>query len=182
MSLSLLPDGMCPPLAHRCLRNACLVTCSGPPCWAHSPRSWGRPSCRLTWTVISTARCRCVSACAGCVSGVGDPAGVTTPTWVSQSPRTSGLCPSLQPLLFAVDTGCGVFRHRSISPSSLLDTAISEEARQSQGLEEEQEAQKPLPGSTGRRHTLAEVSTCFPCAPPSKCPCGPRTQPGGVTA
>lgn len=88
----------------------------------------------------------------------------------------------LQPLLFAVDTGCGVFRHRSISPSSLLDTAISEEARQSQGLEEEQEAQKPLPGSTGRRHTLAEVSTCFPCAPPSKCPCGPRTQPGGVTA
>ncbi|KAI5182207.1 Serine/Threonine-Protein Kinase Sik1 [Manis pentadactyla] len=74
---------------------------------------------------------------------------------------------SLQPLLFAVDTGCGVFRHRSVSPSSLLDTAISEEARQSQGLEEEQEAQKPLSGSTGRRHTLAEVSTCFPCAPPS---------------
>ncbi|KAK2499521.1 hypothetical protein MC885_003722 [Smutsia gigantea] len=73
---------------------------------------------------------------------------------------------SLQPLLFTVDTSCGMFRPRSVSPSSLLDTAISEEARQSQGPEEEQEAQKPLSGSTGRRHTLAEVSTCFPCAPP----------------
>uniref|UniRef100_A0A452VNY2 non-specific serine/threonine protein kinase n=1 Tax=Ursus maritimus TaxID=29073 RepID=A0A452VNY2_URSMA len=75
---------------------------------------------------------------------------------------------SLQPLLFPLDANCnGVFRHRSISPSGLLDTSISEEVRQGPGLEEEQEAQKPLSGSTGRRHTLAEVSTCFsPCAPP----------------
>uniref|UniRef100_A0A8D0V491 non-specific serine/threonine protein kinase n=1 Tax=Sus scrofa TaxID=9823 RepID=A0A8D0V491_PIG len=75
---------------------------------------------------------------------------------------------SLQPLLFPVDASCsGAFRHRSVSPSSLLDTAISEEARPGPGLEEEQDVQKPPPGSTGRRHTLAEVSTCFsPCAPP----------------
>ncbi|XP_034510887.1 serine/threonine-protein kinase SIK1 isoform X2 [Ailuropoda melanoleuca] len=75
---------------------------------------------------------------------------------------------SFQPLLFPLDTNCnGVFRHRSISPSGLLDTSISEEVRQGPGLEEEREAQKPLSGSTGRRHTLAEVSTCFsPCAPP----------------
>lgn len=76
----------------------------------------------------------------------------------------------LQPLFFPVDTNCsGAFRHRSVSPSSLLDTAISEEARQGPGLEEEQEVQEPLPGSTGRRHTLAEVSTHFsPLNPPCK--------------
>uniref|UniRef100_A0A8C3YUH3 non-specific serine/threonine protein kinase n=1 Tax=Catagonus wagneri TaxID=51154 RepID=A0A8C3YUH3_9CETA len=75
---------------------------------------------------------------------------------------------SLQPLLFPVDASCsGVFRHRSVSPSSLLDTAISEEAWQDPGPEKEQDVQKPLPGSAGRRHTLAGVSTCFsPCAPP----------------
>lgn len=82
----------------------------------------------------------------------------------------------LQPLFFPVDTNCnGVFRHRSISPTSLLDTTISEEVRQGQGLEEEQEAQMPLPSSSGRRHTLAEVSTCFsPGAPPCKCSPGPH--------
>ena len=86
------------------------------------------------------------------------------------------VCPS-QPLLFPVDTSFGgVCRHRSISPSSLLDTAISEEARPGPGLDEEQEVQEPLPSSTGRRHTLAEVSTCFsPGAPPCKCPRGPGT-------
>ncbi|XP_066226172.1 serine/threonine-protein kinase SIK1 [Saccopteryx leptura] len=74
---------------------------------------------------------------------------------------------SLQPLLFPVDVNCnGVFRHRSVSPSSLLDTTISEEVRQGQGLKEEAEVQRPLPGSTGRRHTLAAVSTFSPCAPP----------------
>ncbi|XP_035925163.1 serine/threonine-protein kinase SIK1 [Halichoerus grypus] len=75
---------------------------------------------------------------------------------------------SLQPLLFPLDANCnGVFRHRSISPSGLLDAPISEEVRQGPGLEEERGAQKALAGSTGRRHTLAEVSTCFsPCAPP----------------
>ncbi|KAM5281281.1 serine/threonine-protein kinase SIK1 [Ctenodactylus gundi] len=75
---------------------------------------------------------------------------------------------SLQPLFFPVDANCnGIFQHRSVSPSCLLDTAISEEARQGPGLEEDQEAQEPLPGSTGRRHTLAEVSTHFsPLTPP----------------
>ncbi|XP_050640373.1 serine/threonine-protein kinase SIK1 [Macaca thibetana thibetana] len=68
---------------------------------------------------------------------------------------------SLQwPLFFPVDASCsGVFRPRPVSPSSLLDTAISEEARQGPGLEEEQDVQESLPSSTGRRHTLAEVST-----------------------
>lgn len=76
-----------------------------------------------------------------------------------------------QPLLCPVDTGFGgVLRHRSVSPSGLADTAISEEARQ--GPEEEPEAQRPLPGGTGRRHTLAEVSTFSPCAPPCECPTG----------
>ncbi|XP_057401149.1 serine/threonine-protein kinase SIK1 isoform X1 [Balaenoptera acutorostrata] len=75
---------------------------------------------------------------------------------------------SLQPLLFPVDTGCrGACRRRSVSPSSLLDTAIREEARRGPGLDEEQETREPPPGSTGRRHTLAEVSTCFsPRIPP----------------
>ncbi|XP_059866236.1 serine/threonine-protein kinase SIK1 isoform X1 [Delphinus delphis] len=75
---------------------------------------------------------------------------------------------SLQPSLFPVDTGChGVCQWRSVSPSSLLDTAISEEARRGPGLDEEQVARGPPPGSTGRRHTLAEVSTCFsPRIPP----------------
>ncbi|XP_023378943.1 serine/threonine-protein kinase SIK1 [Pteropus vampyrus] len=74
---------------------------------------------------------------------------------------------SLQPLLFPVDTSCsGVLRHRSVSPSGLLDTTISEEVRQGPGPEEQREAQRPLPGGTGRRHTLAEVSTFSPRAPP----------------
>ncbi|EGW13788.1 Serine/threonine-protein kinase SIK1 [Cricetulus griseus] len=87
---------------------------------------------------------------------------------VLQAEMDCDLHSSLQPLFFPVDTNCsGVFRHRSVSPNSLLDTAISEEARQGPGLEEEQEAQEPLPGSTGRRHTLAEVSTHFsPFNPP----------------
>ncbi|XP_042812582.1 serine/threonine-protein kinase SIK1 [Panthera tigris] len=75
---------------------------------------------------------------------------------------------SLQPLLFPLDANCnGVFRNRPISPSGLLDASISEEVRQGQGLEEEREPQEPPSGGTGRRHTLAEVSTCFsPGAPP----------------
>ncbi|KAF5927450.1 hypothetical protein HPG69_016088 [Diceros bicornis minor] len=87
---------------------------------------------------------------------------------VLQAEMDCDLHSSLQPLFFPVDANCnGVVRPRSISPSSLLDTTISEEVRQGQGLEEEQEAQAPLPGTSGRRHTLAEVSTCFsPGAPP----------------
>nr|XP_045245294.1 serine/threonine-protein kinase SIK1 isoform X2 [Macaca fascicularis] len=74
-------------------------------------------------------------------------------------PRSSDLS-GLEPLFFPVDASCsGVFRPRPVSPSSLLDTAISEEARQGPGLEEEQDVQESLPSSTGRRHTLAEVST-----------------------
>ena len=79
----------------------------------------------------------------------------------------------IQPLLFPVDANCnGVFRQRSVSPSSPLGMAVGEEVRQGQGLKDEPEAQRPLPGSTGRRHTLAEVSTLSPCAPPCKCPRG----------
>ncbi|XP_039336484.1 serine/threonine-protein kinase SIK1 [Saimiri boliviensis] len=80
---------------------------------------------------------------------------------VLQAEMDCELQSSLQwPLFFPVDAGCGgAFRPRPLSPSSLLDTAISEEARQGPGLEEEQDAQESLPGSTGRRHTLAEVST-----------------------
>nr|XP_058920764.1 serine/threonine-protein kinase SIK1 isoform X2 [Kogia breviceps] len=87
---------------------------------------------------------------------------------VLQAEMDGGLRGSLQPLLFAVDAGCrGVCRRRSVSPSSLLDTAISEEARRGPGLDDEQEAQEPPPGSTGRRHTLAEVSACLsPRVPP----------------
>ncbi|XP_037686872.1 serine/threonine-protein kinase SIK1 [Choloepus didactylus] len=80
------------------------------------------------------------------------------------------LSSSLQPLFFPVDANCnGMFRHCSGSPSSLLDTAISEEVWQGPSLEEELKAQAPLPlpGTPGRRHTLAEVSSHFsPCAPP----------------
>uniref|UniRef100_A0A0P6K7L7 non-specific serine/threonine protein kinase n=1 Tax=Heterocephalus glaber TaxID=10181 RepID=A0A0P6K7L7_HETGA len=87
---------------------------------------------------------------------------------VLQAEMDCDLHSSLQPLFFAPDANCnGVFPHRSISPSSLLDTAISEEARQGPSLEEEPEAQEALRGSTGRRHTLAEVSTHFsPLTPP----------------
>ncbi|XP_008825602.1 serine/threonine-protein kinase SIK1 [Nannospalax galili] len=86
---------------------------------------------------------------------------------VLQAEMDCDLHSSLQPLLLPVDNYSGVFRHRSVSPSSLLDTAISEETRQGPGLQEEREAQEPLPGSTGRRHTLAEVSTHFsPLTPP----------------
>ncbi|XP_047419169.1 serine/threonine-protein kinase SIK1 isoform X2 [Sciurus carolinensis] len=93
---------------------------------------------------------------------------------VLQAEMDCDLQSSLQPLFFPVDANCnGMFQHRPISPSSLLDTAISEEARLGPGLEEEQEAQDPLPGSTGRRHTLAEVSTYFsPVTPPCEGPVG----------
>ncbi|XP_037380775.1 serine/threonine-protein kinase SIK1 [Talpa occidentalis] len=88
---------------------------------------------------------------------------------VLQADMDYGLHGALQPLLFPVDGSCSAgLRQRPLSPSSLLDTAISEEAGQGAGLEEELEApEEPLPGSTGRRHTLAEVSACCsPCAPP----------------
>ncbi|XP_045396708.1 serine/threonine-protein kinase SIK1 [Lemur catta] len=87
---------------------------------------------------------------------------------VLQAEMDCDLHSSLQPLFFPVDANCnGVFRPRPVSPSSLLDTTISEEARQGPGLEEEREAQEPLPSSTGRRHTLAEVSSRFsPLTPP----------------
>ncbi|XP_029794702.1 serine/threonine-protein kinase SIK1 [Suricata suricatta] len=74
---------------------------------------------------------------------------------------------SLQPLFFPLDATCsGMFRNRSISPSGLLDATISEEVRPGHGLEEEREAQKPPSGGTGRRHTLAEVSSFSPSVPP----------------
>ncbi|XP_010634908.1 serine/threonine-protein kinase SIK1, partial [Fukomys damarensis] len=87
---------------------------------------------------------------------------------VLQAEMDCDLHSSLQPLFLPPDANCnGIFPHRSISPSTLLDTAISEEARPGPCLEEEPEAQEPLRGTTGRRHTLAEVSTHFsPLTPP----------------
>lgn len=153
---------------------------SGPRSCAHSPRPWGSLSCRPKWTVTCTARSRCVSAKGGVGRGlVSFPAVAMTLCQVTQSPGSPVYFLPAQPLLFPVDTNCnGVFRHRSVSPSSLLDTTISEEVRQGQGLEEEPEAQRPLPGSTVRRHTLAEVSNFSPSVPPCECP-RDRAQPGG---
>ncbi|XP_019342748.1 serine/threonine-protein kinase SIK1 isoform X2 [Alligator mississippiensis] len=70
----------------------------------------------------------------------------------------------LQPVFFPVDPSfSGLFRNRSISPNSLLETTISEEVRQEKDLEEEIKAYNPLhiPNNTSRRHTLAEVTTHF---------------------
>lgn len=90
-----------------------------------------------------------------------------------RGPRSLAYVHRPQPLLPPVDAGLGgVLRHRSVSPSGLLDTTVSEEARQ--GPEEEREAQRPLPGGSGRRHTLAEVSAFSPCTLPCKCPAGRR--------
>ncbi|XP_005375847.1 PREDICTED: serine/threonine-protein kinase SIK1 [Chinchilla lanigera] len=87
---------------------------------------------------------------------------------VLQAEMDCDLHSSLQPLFFLADASCNsVSPHRSISPSSLLDTAISEEAAQAPILEEEPEAPEPPRSGTGRRHTLAEVSTHFsPFTPP----------------
>ncbi|RLW07814.1 hypothetical protein DV515_00003543 [Chloebia gouldiae] len=71
----------------------------------------------------------------------------------------------LQPVFFPVDTNFnGLFRNRSISPNSLLETTISEEVRQEKELEDEIKAfDHPIciPSNTSRRHTLAEVTTHF---------------------
>nr|XP_020639579.1 serine/threonine-protein kinase SIK1 isoform X1 [Pogona vitticeps] len=76
----------------------------------------------------------------------------------------------LQPLFFPVDPNFNsLFRNRSISPNSLLETTISEEVRQDKELEEEIKAFNPVRPSinTSRRHTLAEVTTHFyQCSPP----------------
>ncbi|KAM9567331.1 serine/threonine-protein kinase SIK1 isoform 1-T3 [Guaruba guarouba] len=71
----------------------------------------------------------------------------------------------LQPVFFPVDPNFnGLFRNRSISPNSLLDTTISEEVRQEKELEDEIKAYEHpihIPSNTSRRHTLAEVTTHF---------------------
>lgn len=71
----------------------------------------------------------------------------------------------LQPVFFPVDPNFnGLFRNRSISPSSLLETTISEEVRQEKELEDEIKAYDHpirIPSNTSRRHTLAEVTTHF---------------------
>ncbi|NXF04335.1 SIK2 kinase, partial [Smithornis capensis] len=71
----------------------------------------------------------------------------------------------LQPMFFPVDTNFnGLFRNRSISPNSLLETTISEEVRQEKELEDEIKAYDHpirIPSNTSRRHTLAEVTTHF---------------------
>lgn len=174
-----LPDGPCPHLlTHRCLRKAPQVPPSNPRCCAHSPRPWGSPSYRSKWTVTYIARSRCVGVGTGQRPGQGlglFPVVVVRPLHqVSWAPghRLTSILP-VQPLLFPGDAGgSGMFGRHSASPSSLLDTAVSEEVRQGQDLGAEQEAQRPPCGSSGRRHTLAEVSTFSPCAPPCKCPRG----------
>ncbi|KFW74155.1 Serine/threonine-protein kinase SIK2, partial [Manacus vitellinus] len=71
----------------------------------------------------------------------------------------------LQPVFFPVDNNFnGLFRNRSISPNSLLETTISEEVRQEKELEDEIKAYDHpirIPSNTSRRHTLAEVTTHF---------------------
>ncbi|XP_010578549.1 serine/threonine-protein kinase SIK1 [Haliaeetus albicilla] len=71
----------------------------------------------------------------------------------------------LQPMFFPVDPNFnGLFRNRSISPNSLLETTISEEVRQEKELEDEIKAYDHpirIPSNTSRRHTLAEVTTHF---------------------
>ena len=61
--------------------------------------------------------------------------------------------------------------NRSISPTSLLETSISEEVRPHDLEEEEEAGQSPgglgLPSTASRRHTLAEVSAgLHQCSPP----------------
>ena len=61
--------------------------------------------------------------------------------------------------------------NRSISPTSLLETSISEEVRPHDLEEEEEAGRSPgpmgLPTTASRRHTLAEVSAGFHrCSPP----------------
>lgn len=78
---------------------------------------------------------------------------------------------SMQPVVFPGEASLsGLLRTRSISPNSLLETTISEEAC-SRDLEEEEGHQQVspvhLPSTTSRRHTLAEVSARFhQCSPP----------------
>ncbi|XP_048811786.1 serine/threonine-protein kinase SIK1 [Lagopus muta] len=76
----------------------------------------------------------------------------------------------LQPVFFPVDPNFnGLFRNRSISPSSLLETTISEEVRQEKELEDEIKAYDHpirIPSNTSRRHTLAEVTHFYQHAPP----------------
>ncbi|KFV71357.1 Serine/threonine-protein kinase SIK2, partial [Dryobates pubescens] len=71
----------------------------------------------------------------------------------------------IQPVFFPVDPNFnGLFRNRSISPNSLLETTISEEVRQDKELEDEIKAYDHpirIPSNTSRRHTLAEVTTHF---------------------
>ncbi|KAM3837390.1 serine/threonine-protein kinase SIK1 isoform 2-T2 [Vipera latastei] len=80
-----------------------------------------------------------------------------------QRPRSSDFS-NLEPLFFPMDPNFNnLFRNRSISPNSLLETTISEEVRQDKELEEEIRAFNPIcfPISTSRRHTLAGVTTHF---------------------
>lgn len=91
----------------------------------------------------------------------------------------------LQPLLFPLDANCnGVFRHRSISPSGLLDTSISEEVRQGPGLEEEQEAQSPCLAAQAAGTRWPRSPPASPRAPlrvsvPVGWGQGPGVRPGG---
>ncbi|XP_048459141.1 serine/threonine-protein kinase SIK1 isoform X2 [Rhincodon typus] len=80
-----------------------------------------------------------------------------------QVPRAACEHFQTEPVLLQVDASVNVLiRNRSISRCSLLDTTISEEARQEQDLEENimEKIQTPLHtlSSANRRHTVAGVS------------------------
>ncbi|XP_023682258.1 serine/threonine-protein kinase SIK1 [Paramormyrops kingsleyae] len=73
-------------------------------------------------------------------------------------------CRHFQHVVFPVEAGLnGLLQNRSISPISLLESAVGKEV-QPQELEEEEPSVTPplqLPANTSRRHTVAEVSTHF---------------------
>ncbi|XP_048870637.1 serine/threonine-protein kinase SIK1 isoform X2 [Brienomyrus brachyistius] len=88
------------------------------------------------------------------------------PSTVSPTAHGETECDSCQHfrVVFPVEAGLnGLLQNRSISPISLLESAVGKEV-QPQELEEEEPLVTPpiqLPANTSRRHTVAEVSTHF---------------------
>uniref|UniRef100_UPI00398EC099 serine/threonine-protein kinase SIK1 isoform X2 n=1 Tax=Pristiophorus japonicus TaxID=55135 RepID=UPI00398EC099 len=92
-----------------------------------------------------------------------------------------------QPILPLVDASVNVLiRNRSMSPNNLLETAIHEEVRQEQGLEEDVMGKLPssshVVSSTSRRHTVAEVSAHFSRTAPCVCAAPQPSIPEGASS